>query len=503
MAIRFDSGFLTQDPFMAEDGTLFCEAAFARDGVLEYKDASTGEVRRELRLPEENQKAIAGFGLSPLTDEHPTELVNQDNGGLLRKGITLQNPRYVVIPGKGGYVTGQVAIFDSALAGEVMRGDRRELSAGYKCRVEEVSGLWVSPDGQQVKYDAIQRDLEINHVALTRWGRAGPDVGVRVALDSQDPDVAYQLPQPHFDTRQETYKPMEVAQLQMPMAQLQVPGGSISVPKEVFDSVAPHIARLDTLGKENSSLSARFDALGEEKRRVDAALCQCQDKVKSTEEQADYQAGRVDGLLERLTQAESALGQIGYRRRGDSYVLQEGPEVIGDSDDEEEEEEEEEKQGKTAAAEEPWEDDEEYTGDALDYARAFHQQLRRADALVPGFSDIHLDAIDSIATIRRLVVAELRPEMAARMDAADASYTKAAYDLLDCEEGDEDCIPPNYDEDKEVDQRTVTGRGDSYSADFSRTIAGRGGAGVAPQSSAERRMNRHKEPLTATVRPLR
>jgi hypothetical protein len=487
MALRFDSGFLTQDPYLTEDGTLLCEAAFARDGVLEYKDASTGEVRRELRLPEENRKAIAGFGLSPLTDEHPSELVTKDNSESLRKGITLQNPRYVVIPGKGGYVTGQVAVFDSALADEVMRGDRRELSAGYKCRVEEVPGVWTAPDGRQLKYDAIQRDLEINHVALTRWGRAGPDVGIRLKHDSQDTDVAYQLT--HFDNGQEALQKMDTAQLQ-------IPGGSIPVPKDVFNAVAPHIARLDSLDKSNSSLTARLDAIKEEKQRLDESLCKCHEKVKSTEDQVDYQAGRVDGLLERLTQAESALAQIGYRRRGDSYVLQEDEEDYMEDEEDYMEDEEEGDEGDTYASSEPWEEDEEFTGDALSYARAFHRQLRRADALVPGFSSIHLDAIDSIAAIRRMVVAEMRPELASRLDAADDSYVKAAYDLLDCE--GEDCPDSGLDSEENEEESS---RGDSASSDFSRMIAGRGGSAGGPMSSAERRMNRHKEPLTASVQP--
>ena len=54
----------------------------------------------------------------------------------------------------------------------------RELSCGYNLRLEETPGVW---EGQP--YDAIQRDIEINHLALVDKARAGEQA--RLNVDGQ------------------------------------------------------------------------------------------------------------------------------------------------------------------------------------------------------------------------------------------------------------------------------------------------------------------------------
>ena len=50
----------------------------------------------------------------------------------------------------------------------------REISCGYDCELEMKPGT--SPEGE--KYDAIQRNIVINHIGLgpAGWGRAGSEV---------------------------------------------------------------------------------------------------------------------------------------------------------------------------------------------------------------------------------------------------------------------------------------------------------------------------------------
>ena len=168
-------------PYETEDGMLLVSAVFARDGVLEYRRAD-GTIRRELRLPEENQKALAQFGLVPFTVEHPlVGLLTKDNAHLYRKGITLQSPKYRAVPGKGGFVEGQIAIFDDDAKRLVQDGSKLELSTGYKCTTEEKPGVYVCPHtGNAYVYDAIQRNIRVNHQAVTVQGRAGADVAIKM-----------------------------------------------------------------------------------------------------------------------------------------------------------------------------------------------------------------------------------------------------------------------------------------------------------------------------------
>jgi hypothetical protein len=64
----------------------------------------------------------------------------------------------------------------------------RELSAGYLRALDPSPGL--SPRGEP--YDAIQRQIRVNHVALVPEGRAGKEARLRGATDSKEPQMEYE-----------------------------------------------------------------------------------------------------------------------------------------------------------------------------------------------------------------------------------------------------------------------------------------------------------------------
>jgi hypothetical protein len=68
-----------------------------------------------------------------------------------------------------------IKVFSESLA-NLIEGGKKELSCGYRCSYEFASG---QHDG--VKYDAIQRNIRGNHLALVEEGRMGKEVAV---LDS-------------------------------------------------------------------------------------------------------------------------------------------------------------------------------------------------------------------------------------------------------------------------------------------------------------------------------
>jgi hypothetical protein len=78
----------------------------------------------------------------------------------------------------------------------VEKGDRRELSCGYVCDLEDAPGTW---NGQP--YDVVQRNIRGNHVAIVDKGRAGPEVRVRLdARDAVQEDGPSPAPQPKVNT---------------------------------------------------------------------------------------------------------------------------------------------------------------------------------------------------------------------------------------------------------------------------------------------------------------
>lgn len=155
----------------------------SRIGVQEYEQPD-GTIRRELRLPEEVEKSIQTFNLIPAVLFHPDdEIVTSDSAAEQIIGF-FGNLKYA-----DGFGWGEVAITGRNAINAVIHGIK-ELSCGYSRDLEKVSGIWVDElglvgaAGASYKYDCIQRNIKINHVALVPHGRAGEKVALN--LDEAD-----------------------------------------------------------------------------------------------------------------------------------------------------------------------------------------------------------------------------------------------------------------------------------------------------------------------------
>lgn len=488
--IRFDFGSIGK-PHRTDDGVLLAEATFARDGVLEYRK-SDGSTQKELRLPETNKDSatLTSFGLATLTTEHPPVLINKDNAKDYRSGITLQNVRYETTHGKGGFVRGQVAVMDSDAIALIESREKIELSAGYTCDLEEVSGVW---KGQH--YDAIQRNVKVNHVALTRRGRAGADV--RLHLDSFSGDVAVQLEKADSNLSTTTKKRR--------MATVNLDGVGYEDVPEVFASVAaPKLKQLE-------SLQPKYDSAVEE-------LGSLREQLKESEYEKDSQAGRADAHEICLTNAEALLEEIGYHRDGKGgYVHADGKgkmppwltkkvegsaeEEADETDKEEVDEDDEEKMPMKAKAKskakkkmdsEEETSEEEVRIDPRVAAKQLMTAWREADGLIEdyedgeSFSDRNFDSVETAQDVRRLVVAVYNPEVATRVDSLPDGYIDGMYDAI---------LASN--KDSEEDE---TPRNDSAGNLLDMVSAARSGSrsksATTASESAQRRMIAHKKPLT-------
>lgn len=117
---------------------------------------------------------IDSFKLVPWTDEHAM-LGSEDSGFTAAEekgihGVTGQDVYY-----DDGYLKANLKVFSNDMHDLITQG-KKELSIGYRCVYEMKSGVY---DGK--KYDAIQKSIRGNHIALVQEGRAGPEVSV---LDS-------------------------------------------------------------------------------------------------------------------------------------------------------------------------------------------------------------------------------------------------------------------------------------------------------------------------------
>jgi uncharacterized protein len=158
-------------------GGVRVDARLTRIGVLPYTLAD-GTVRRELRHPDEvfNSDSLATLQSAPVTDlAHHRSLIGPHNWKEANLGHT-ENVR-----SDARYVEGELVINDAATATDVENGKLADISCGYECKLDFTPGVF---EGE--RYDAIQRAIRYNHVAVLPKGRgrAGTDVGVR--LDSHD-----------------------------------------------------------------------------------------------------------------------------------------------------------------------------------------------------------------------------------------------------------------------------------------------------------------------------
>lgn len=164
-----DAVTVAGNPRRSADGYLIAEAKCVRTGIQLYTGDEVGrpdlDVVRVYRGPEEvfAVDSLQSFSHAPVTVNHPTEQVNADNWRELSVGevstAAKQDGEWVTLP----------LILKDASAISAVESGKRELSAGYVCDLDWTAGQ--TADGQP--FDAQQRAIKINHLALVDRARAG------------------------------------------------------------------------------------------------------------------------------------------------------------------------------------------------------------------------------------------------------------------------------------------------------------------------------------------
>jgi uncharacterized protein len=179
------SDTLTLDaPKRTKDGFLATRAKAARAGIYDYsalevggldRGFKAGDIVKVYRPAEEVFAAdsVASFLAKPVTNDHPSVPVTADNWKQHARGVNMGALR------DGEYLAFDLVIMDAALIADIDAG-KRELSNGYSCVLDWAAGT--SPDGQA--YDAVQRNIRGNHIAVVDKGRAGSACKINDNKDS-------------------------------------------------------------------------------------------------------------------------------------------------------------------------------------------------------------------------------------------------------------------------------------------------------------------------------
>lgn len=125
-------------------------------------------------------ETIDSFKLMPFVDEH--EMLGKDGTPAEKKGIqgVIGERVYFEYP----YLKGNIKILSNSALNQI-DGGKIELSPGYRCVYDFTSGEF---NGE--RYDATQRHIRANHLALVDEGRTGADVAVQdhsvITIDTKE-----------------------------------------------------------------------------------------------------------------------------------------------------------------------------------------------------------------------------------------------------------------------------------------------------------------------------
>lgn len=166
-----------------EDNPITKEGVFPYLGEQISPDLEPKKIYMVYRPASEltNPETIESFNGVPFIDEHEmvgdgfTKYDQRPAGGVLF------NPK-----AENGILVGDFKIFSEKMKDDISNG-KKELSLGYLCDYELKKGVW---NGQY--YDAVQKNIRGNHVALVDRGRMGSDVRVydkAITMDALDIEI--------------------------------------------------------------------------------------------------------------------------------------------------------------------------------------------------------------------------------------------------------------------------------------------------------------------------
>lgn len=246
-----------------ENGFLIDKPVVARLGVQVYY-MEDGRTVREFRPAEEvfKDESLASYQGKPMTLDHV--FVNSENAKEVVVGSVTGKAEPL-----GSSVVAPIVVYDNTAIQEAMAGNAKELSVGYSAILDETPG-WGDPvtgeyvlksDGDQFdvpdgwqEFDAIQRDIKVNHLAMVYRGRAGI---AKLNMDGEQENPYTTDVDINKEDKQE-------------MIKIKLDGAQEF---EVAPEIASHIealnAKADTAIAERDALKAKVDAMPAE---IEAAV---------------------------------------------------------------------------------------------------------------------------------------------------------------------------------------------------------------------------------------
>lgn len=156
------------------DGALLVDARVARTGIQLYSGIEVG--KPELAVVRVNRDenevfhndSLKSYTHRPVTNDHPPELVTSDNWAKYAVGGTVDE-----VARDGQFVRVPLMVSDGPTIQDIEQG-KRQLSNGYTCDLDWTPGT----NDKGETFDASQRNIRTNHIAVVQSGRAGSQVRI-------------------------------------------------------------------------------------------------------------------------------------------------------------------------------------------------------------------------------------------------------------------------------------------------------------------------------------
>lgn len=322
---RYDSVPIRDYHFDDQTGFLYVYRVPIAGAMVQKYVKSDGSEEMEAKLPEEilSDATVSSANSKPVTDGHHG-LVTKDNSHDLMKGFTASNGHV-----EGNMLYNDITITDPNLISQIKSGDKRELSIGFETQMDPTSGTY-----NGTKYDAVQRNIRINHVAVVLKGRAGHEV--RLIGDSAE--------------AVEQVEPSEEKGNQMETRVVRADGQNITVAADDVEKITKLDADNSAKAKQIADLDAQIKKLQSEKaqlqgdadasaKKADEAQAKADsleaDNKKLQEEFDKYKADGVDKKLELIDKVKSFVGdEYDYHGKSDRDMKIDAVKAIkGDSVD--------------------------------------------------------------------------------------------------------------------------------------------------------------------------
>lgn len=283
-------------PRKTSEGYLVADAKVARTGIQLYRGSELGrpelDVVRVYRAESEvfSRDSLASYAHKPMTNGHPAKMVTADSWKADSIGAIGQE-----VMRDGDHVSVPLIMMDAAAIRDWENG-KREVSMGYTAEIVFDAGMTDTGD----EFDAYQKDIKINHIALENRGRAGT---ARIG-DGRSPDSKDRANKPN---------PTEKSTMSDTNTRTILVDG---LPILVTDAGATVIAKLQKdITDADDSNKAKIDA---KQAEIDKLKAEIDDLKGKALKDSDIDA-KVQARADLLTDAKS-VNESDYRGKSDAEV---------------------------------------------------------------------------------------------------------------------------------------------------------------------------------------